>query len=193
MAKVHCPEKYLDTYTTLSNLLIYFKVHHQKHLQWAHSHQNWTLAWWKNSVRSHFLSRYVDSWLLELHLTGKVMAPGGTVGSRQRGGGNVMLWAMFPLGNPGSRHSCGHHICPVPGLLHPFMATVSSDGSGFFQQTNVPCHTAHIVLKWFKEHEEEFNVLSCLSDFLDLNLIDPLGMYWKKADLWWLHFVTYRT
>ena len=38
--------------------------------------------------------------------------------------------------------------------VHPFMAMVFPDGSGLFQQDNVPCHTAHSVQEWHGVHEE---------------------------------------
>ncbi|MCI4375370.1 hypothetical protein PGIGA_G00108680 [Pangasianodon gigas] len=81
------------------------------------------------------------------------------MGRRQARGGSVMLWAMF----------CWETLCPgiyvdvtltrttylniVADQIHPFIATVSPNGSGLFQQDNVPCYTAKIVQEWFEEHD----------------------------------------
>lgn len=51
------------------------------------------------------------------------------------------------------------------------MVKVFCDGSGLFQQDNVPCRSARIVQEWFEKHEmREFKVLPWLLDSPDLKL-----------------------
>lgn len=40
----------------------------------------------------------------------------------------------------------------VADQLYPFVEMVISHGSCFFQQDNVPLHTAEMVQEWFEEH-----------------------------------------
>ena len=71
-------------------------------------------------------------------LPGEVMAPGCTVGSRQAGGGSVMLWAMFCWENLGPAIHVDVNLTRVTFLniaadqVLPFMAMVFPDGSGLF-------------------------------------------------------------
>ena len=62
-----------------------------------------------------------------------------------------MLWAMFcwetlgPNIHVDVNLTRGTSLNIVADQVHPFMATVVPDGSGLFQEDNVPCHTVHIV------------------------------------------------
>ena len=86
--------------------------------------QNWTLEQRKKVVWSdepHFPHMF----------TREEMAPGCTVGRKQPGGGNVMLWAMFfweTLG-PGIHVdvnlTCATYLNMVVDQVHPFMAWVT--------------------------------------------------------------------
>ena len=44
--------------------------------------------------------------------------------------------------------------------LHPYMAPVFLNGNGIFQQDSTPCHKTRIVLEWFEEHKDEFQLMS---------------------------------
>ena len=97
-------------------------------------------------------------------LPGEVMVPGCTVG-RQAGGGSVMLWPILCWETLGPAIHVDVNLTRVTyqnivaNQVHPFMAMVFPDGSGLFQQDNAPCHTVHLVRKWFEEHDEVFTVL----------------------------------
>jgi len=64
----------------------------------------------------------------------------------QAAGGGVMVWGMFS--------AC---LSIVSDHVHPFMATISSDG--YFQLHNAPCHKARIISNWFLENDNEFTAL----------------------------------
>ncbi|KAG7329195.1 hypothetical protein KOW79_007369 [Hemibagrus wyckioides] len=48
--------------------------------------------------------------------------------------------------------------------VHPLVAAVFPNDSGFFQQNIAAYHTAKIVQEWFEEHDNEFSV-SLASNF----------------------------
>uniref|UniRef100_A0A8C4Q1N8 Transposable element Tc1 transposase n=1 Tax=Eptatretus burgeri TaxID=7764 RepID=A0A8C4Q1N8_EPTBU len=152
-------------------------VHRCKRLQWAREHRNWTLEQWKKvawSDESRFLLDHVDGRVRVCRLPGEVMARGCT------GGGSVMLWAMFCWETLGPAIHVDVNLTRVTYLnivadqVHPFMAKVFLEGSGLFQQDNVPCHTAHIVWECFEEHDEVFMVLPWPPNSPDLNPIEHL-------------------
>lgn len=53
------------------------------------------------------------------------------------------------------------YLSIVGDEVHPYMAILFPEGDSIYQQDNAPCHTARIVRKWFKQHEDDFKVLPC--------------------------------
>ena len=58
--------------------------------------------------------------------------------------------------------------------LYPHKVSVFLTGKGIFQQDNAPCHKARIVLEWFKEQKDEFQLMSWFPDSPDLNPIEHI-------------------
>ena len=67
--------------------------------------------------------------------------------------------------------TCATCLNTVVDQVQPLMAMIFPCSSGLFQQDNVPCHTAHIVQEWFKEHDKEFKVSPWPPNSPDINLI----------------------
>ena len=63
--------------------------------------------------------------------------------------------------------------------VHPFMETVFPNSCGLFQQDNVACHKAKLVLEWFEEHNNEFGVLNWPPNTPDVN---PAEHLWDVLD-----------
>ncbi|GBN96493.1 hypothetical protein AVEN_43007-1 [Araneus ventricosus] len=61
--------------------------------------------------------------------------------------------------------------------FHPYI--VFPTGNGIFQQDNAPCHKARIVLEWFEEHIDEFNLMSWPPNSADLN---PIMQIWDVME-----------
>ena len=106
-------------------------------------------------LMNRFFLHYVDGRVCTCCLPGEAMAPECIMGRWQVGRASVMLWAMFcwQTLNP-SIHvhvtlTHATYLNIVADQVHPFMATVFPDGTGLFQQDNVPCHTVKIVQEWF--------------------------------------------
>ncbi len=124
-----------------------YKKHHQKHLQWAYEHQNWTMEQWKKvtwSEKLHFLYQ----------MDGRVCVCVCVC---------VCVWPVFCWETLGPAIVCrcyfDTYLCHLTYLkiivehIHPFMAMVFPIGSGLFQQHDAPCHTAKIVQEWFEQHD----------------------------------------
>ncbi|KAK3544669.1 hypothetical protein QTP86_026149, partial [Hemibagrus guttatus] len=110
---------------------------------------------------------------------GQHMGPGCTMGRRQASGGSVVLCATFCWENLGPAIHVDvtltrtTYLSNVADYVHPFKEMVFPDGCGLFQQDNVPCYKAQMVLEWFDEHNE-FEVLTWPPNSPDLNPIEHL-------------------
>nr|KAF6369106.1 hypothetical protein mMyoMyo1_010511 [Myotis myotis] len=98
-----------------------------------------------------------------------------------------MVWGMFswhdlgPLIHVEQSLNSTTYLSIVAGQVHPIMLMTYPNGDGFFQQDNVPCHSAHIVQEWFQEHEGDFTLLRGPPQSPYLNPIEHLWDEVKRA------------
>jgi hypothetical protein len=105
----------------------------------------------------------------------------GSVPTVERGGGSVIVWAeswynilLVPLLHFTAELlqesvQAGWVIRCIPCSRRYFRITML-----FFEDDNVPIHTAGTVQSWFGEHESELQHLPWPAQPSDLNIIDPL-------------------
>ncbi len=160
-------------------------------LQFAQTHQNWTIEDWKNvawSDESRILLRHSDGRLRIWHKEHESMDPSGLVSTVQTSGG-VMVHGIF------SRHTLGP-LVPIEHCLNttaylsivadrvlPFMTTVYTSSDGYFQQDNAPCHKVQIISDWFLEHDNEFTLLKWPPQSPDPNPIEH-RWYVVEREIW---------
>ncbi|GBM32927.1 hypothetical protein AVEN_13295-1 [Araneus ventricosus] len=83
----------------------------------------------------------------------RTVAPSCTAGHTQAGGGGIMIWgslswaAVGPVVVVEQTMKAVNYLNIIADQLHPYMAFVFPTGNGIFQQDNVPCHKASIVLE----------------------------------------------
>ncbi len=151
----------------------------KRRLQFAQSHQNWTMEDWKNVAwpdESRFLLRYSDGRVRIWRKEHESMDPSCLVSTVQ--GGGVMVWGIFSWHTLGPSVLIEHclnataYLSIVADHVHPFMTTVYPSSDRYFQQDNVPCHKAQVISDWFLEHDNEFNLLKWPPQSPDLNPID---------------------
>ncbi|GBM17643.1 Transposable element Tc1 transposase [Araneus ventricosus] len=145
------------------------KRHRLLRLQWTQEHRDWTMDEWKRiawSDESLFLIHHVDGRVRVRRLPGEQLLPSCTAGHTQAGGGGIMLWGTFswavlcPVVVVEQTMKVANYLNIIADQLHSYMAFVFPTGNGIFQQGSAPCHKARIVLEWFGEHTDEFNLMS---------------------------------
>lgn len=65
-----------------------------------------------------------------------------------------------------------NYLSIIVDLFHPYMVSVFLTGNGVFQQANILCHMARIMLPWFEKHACEFQLIPWLPNSPDLNPIE---------------------
>ncbi len=130
----------------------------KRRLQFAQSHQNWTIEDWINiawSDESRFLLRHLDGRVRIWCKEHESMDPSCLVSTVQAGGGGVMVWGVFSWHTMGPLVPIEHclnatvYLSIVADHVHPFMTKVYPSSDGYFQQDNAPCHKALIISDWF--------------------------------------------
>ncbi len=154
----------------------------KRSLQFAQTHQNWTIEDWKNvawSDESRFLLRHSDGRVRIWYKEHESMDPSCLVSMVQAGGGDVMVGGIFSWHTLGTLVPIKHclnvtaYLSIVADHVHPFMTTVYHLLM-YFQQDNAPCHKAQIISDWFLEHDNEFTLLKYSPQSPDLNPIEHL-------------------
>ncbi|GBN44516.1 hypothetical protein AVEN_238581-1 [Araneus ventricosus] len=92
----------------------------------------------------------------------------------------IMLWGTFSWADLGSvvvveeTMKAASYLNIIADQLHPYMAFVFPTGNGFFQQDNVPCHKARIVLELFEDHTDEFHLMTWSPNSPDFNPMEHI-------------------
>ena len=96
-----------------------------------------------------------------------------------------MLWPMFCWKTSGLAIHVDVTLTHITYLgnvadhVHSFMEMVFPNGSGIFQQDKASYHKVHIFQEWFEEQINQFQVLTWLPYFPDLNSIEHM---WDVLD-----------
>ncbi|GBN47206.1 Transposable element Tc1 transposase [Araneus ventricosus] len=135
------------------------------------------VAW---SDESRFLIHHVDGRVKIRRLTGEQLLPSCAADHTQAGCGGIMLWGTFSWAALGfvvvveQTMKAVNYLSNIADQLHPYMAFVFSTGNGIFQKDNAPCQKARIVLEWFKEHNDEFHLMSWPPNSPDLKPMEHI-------------------
>ncbi|GBO03945.1 hypothetical protein AVEN_164652-1 [Araneus ventricosus] len=78
-------------------------------------------------------------------------------------------------------HETANYLDIIADQLHPYMTFVFPTGNGIFQQDNAPCHKARILLEWFEEHTDEFQLMSWLPNSPDLIRWSTFRISWSGS------------
>ncbi len=152
----------------------------KRRLQFAQTHQNWTIkdlknvAWSDESrlllqhsdVESEFGVKNMKAWILPC---------------LNSSGGGVMVWGIFSWYTLGllvpieHRLNATAYLSIVADNAHPFMTTVYPSSDGYFQQDNTPCHKAQLISDWFLEHDNVFTLLMASTVTRSQSNRAPLG------------------
>ncbi|GBN66476.1 Transposable element Tc1 transposase [Araneus ventricosus] len=143
---------------------------------------------WKRVVwsdESRFLIHHINGRVRVRILPGEQLLLSCTAGHTQAGSGSIMLWGMFslvalrPVIVVEQTMIAANYLNIIADQLHPYVVFVFPTGNGIFQQDNAPCHKAWIVLEWFKDHIDEFHLMSCPLNSPDLN---PMEYIWVVVE-----------
>ncbi len=155
----------------------------KQRLQFAQTHQNWTIEDWKNvawSDESRFLLRHSDGRVRIWRKEHESMDPSCLVSTVQAGGGGVIVWGVYSWHTLGLLVPIEHrlnttaYLSIVADHVHPFMTTVYLSSDATSSRNNASCHKAQIISDRFLEHDNEFTLLKWPPQSPDLNPIEHL-------------------
>lgn len=93
----------------------------------------------------------------------------------QAGGGNVVVWGILLWYSLDTlinvKDTMDHHkyTFVLVDHFHTYMRIVFPQNDSMYQQDNMTCHTACHAHEWFREHQDEFIILSWLANSFDLS------------------------
>jgi hypothetical protein len=73
----------------------------------------------------------------------------------------VLSWhGLVPLNLSEGKENANKYTAILSDCFQPMVKHFYPDGSGLFQDDNVPTHRARVVTEWFDEHENDVNHMS---------------------------------
>uniref|UniRef100_A0AAY5F1C5 Transposase Tc1-like domain-containing protein n=1 Tax=Electrophorus electricus TaxID=8005 RepID=A0AAY5F1C5_ELEEL len=163
-------------------------VNRQRRLQWAKTHQQWTVDDWKKVVwsdESQFQLHHHNGRARVWRKQHEAMDPSFMVKNVEMDEGCVKIWGMLSWHALGSLIPVDENL-EAPAYLnilgdqvHPFMTIMYPKGDGYFQQDNTSCHGATSVCEWFEEHSSEMSIMTWPPQSPD---ISPVEHLWDELE-----------
>lgn len=179
-------------------------IHKRKRLQWARTHQHWTVDQWKKvlwSDESKFEVFGTKRRVFVRRRPGERMKDQNVVQTLKHGGGNIMVWGCFGGGHIGSLIKIDSTMTKEVYLQilkdHGVPTGTQLIGERFvYQQDNDPKHTAKIVKAYFEE-QSQAGILTLMEWPAQSPDCNPIELIWdhlgrevhkslptNKANLW---------
>ena len=133
---------------------------------------------WSDDTR--FVINHADGRVRICRLPGERLLPQCTASHTQAGVCGTMFWGTFSWASLGpglvveQTLYATEYLKIIVGQLHLYSLSVFPTGNGMFQEDNVSCHKARIVLEWFQEHDAEFQLMSWLPKLPNLKPIEDI-------------------